>query len=381
MADNGDVKGIGIIGFGGFGEFLRRSWDVMDEVKVVAVCDSDPGRAPMDLRFYQQVAPLLADPDVDIVTIATPPNSHKGLAVMALEAGKHVLVEKPLALSEADALMVKEAAERNKRVATVDFMLRYNRIVEMLNEIIHSEVLGKLRRVDLRNYAMLDQTPEGHWFWDPSVSGRILLEHGVHFFDLAHSLTGSLAEQVLGVSVERKPGIEDRMFATVRYQNNAIGTFWHSFSRPRELERTSMHLAFDLGEADMFGWIPLELKIWGWTGHQGMDILRALRPELQIESVGMPSPVKAESSEFLYDVEHDFCARVELQDSKMEVYSENVRTIMADIVRAINGQATTTRVTLDDGIEAVRIAEMATRFIHPEEQLVPDKLHPEVLRP
>ncbi len=380
MAEGSGVKGIGIVGYGGFGEFIRQAWNAMEEVRVVAVCDSDPHRAPVDTKFYQQIAPLLADPEVEIVSIATPPNSHKDLAVMALEAGKHVLVEKPLALSESDARAVKDAAERNHLIASVDFMLRYNPVVEMLNEIVHKEVLGKLRRVDLRNYAMLDQTPEGHWFWDPCISGRILLEHGVHFFDLARSFTGANAAEVTAVSAERKPGIEDRMFATVRYDNNVIGTFWHSFSRPRALERTSMHLAFDLGEADMLGWIPLELRVWGWTNGRGVEVLRGLRPEMEIQMSEM-EPIKVQSSEFFYDVECDFCARVELDRPKMDVYSENLRSIMADLVRAIDDRTHTPRVTLDDGIEAVRTAEMATRFIHPEECVAPERLEPEVLKP
>lgn len=380
MANNNGVKGIGIVGYGGFGEMLRRSWDAMDEVSVVAVCDSDPTRAPIDIAFYQQIGPLLADPEVDIVSIATPPNSHKDIALMAMEAGKHVLVEKPLALSEEDARLVKQESLRNDRVASVDFMLRYNPIVDLVGKITHSEVLGKLRRIDLRNYAMLDQTPEGHWFWNPAVSGRILLEHGVHFFDLAHYYAGAKAAEVVAVSAERKPGIEDRMFATVKYENDVVGTFWHSFSRPRLLETTTFHLAFDLGEIDVVGWIPLEMQMWGWTGKRGMETLESLHPSIDLHTSHM-EPTRAESSDCLYDVEYELRGRVVLDQPKTDVYSENLRFIMADLVHAIDNPGHRLKVTLDDGIEAVRIAEMATRFIHPEEHLVSSRLQPEVLRP
>lgn len=380
MANGYPKKGIGIIGYGGFGEMQRKSWQELDTVEVVAVCDSDASRAPIDLKFYQQIGPVLADPEVDIVSISTPPNSHKDIALMALEAGKHLLVEKPLALSESDAITIKESAERNNLVVTVDFMLRYNPIVEAINTIIRQEVLGKLRRLDLRNYAMLDQTPENHWFWNPKVSGRILLEHGVHFFDLAHSFTGAQARDVFGMSVERKPGIEDRMFATVRYENDIIGTFWHSFSRPRVLERTSYHLAFDLGEIDFFGWIPLEMKIWGWTGKHGLEILRNLTPRLDLKAEKMES-FRAESSEFFYDVEYDINGTAALKNPKMAEYSENLRSIMEDMVKAIDDPTHKLKVTIDDAIEAVRVAEMATNFIHADEEIVPGKMQPEVLVP
>jgi predicted dehydrogenase len=380
MTGSNDKKGIGIIGYGGFGELLRKSWDVMNSVEIVAVCDSDPVRAPVDLKFYQQIGPLLADPDVDIVSIATPPNSHLDIALMSLEAGKHTLIEKPLALSEEDALKIKMTAESTQRVASVDFMLRYNRIVEMVGDIIKAEVLGKLRRIDLRNYAMLDQTPESHWFWKPSISGRILLEHGVHFFDLAHFYTNSLARDVIAMSEKRKPEIEDEMFAAVRYENGIIGTFWHSFSRPRLLETTTYHLAFDLGEIDVFGWIPLEMRLWGWTDNKGLQFLSDLHPgmDIQAEKIG---PMRTQSSNQFYDVEHSIQARVELSRPKIEVYSENLRAIMDDMVHAIDDPKHKMRVTLDDGIESVRVAEMATRFIHPEERPVTARTEPEVMRP
>jgi uncharacterized protein (DUF362 family) len=76
-------------------------------------------------------------------------------------------------------------------------------------DIVGSEVLGKPRRCDLRNYAMQDTVPEGHWFWNPEISGRILLEHGVHFFDLASWALGTKAVDTCSMGVERKPGRKD----------------------------------------------------------------------------------------------------------------------------------------------------------------------------
>ena len=357
-------KGIGIIGYGGFGEFIHKAWDEMENAHVVAVCDSDPSRNPGGVAFYQSVPDFLMDADVDVVSIATPPSSHKDLAIQAMQAEKHVLIEKPLALTEKDALLIKRVAEKAGRVASVNFVLRYNQIVESLREIVQSEVLGKLRRVDLRNYAMQDTVPEGHWFWDPAVSGRILLEHGVHFFDLASWVIDSPAGDTFSLGVERNPGMEDRVFAAVKYESGIVGTYWHSFSRPRELEHTTFHFAFDLGEIDMIGWIPLELRIWGWTDKRGLDKIKSLggRLELSVEST---ESTRARSSEFTYDVDHLVDAVVTLEDSKLDVYASNLRSIMADLIKAIDDPSHVMRVTLDDAIESVRTAERATRFAHP----------------
>lgn len=355
-----DKKGIGIIGYGGFGEFIHKAWNRMDTVHVVAVCDADPRRAPGgDAAFYSDDAALLADPKVDIVSVATPPNTHKDLAIAAMRAGKHVLVEKPLALSVADAQEIKRVSEETGRVATVNFVLRYNRIVEMLREIVQSEVLGKPRRCDLRNYAMQDTVPEGHWFWNPEVSGGILLEHGVHFFDLASWVLDTKALSTCSMGVERKPGMEDRVFAAVHYENDVIGSYWHSFSRPRELETTTFHFAFDLGEIEVIGWIPLELCIWGWTDKRGLDTVKRLQPGL-VEATRM-DVTQAHSSEFFYEVEFELHTTIKLEDPKLEVYAENLRGIMGDLIQAIDDPSHKLRVTLDDAIEAVRVAEMATK--------------------
>ena len=360
------AKGIGIIGYGGFGEFIHKAWNGLDEAHVVAACDADPARNPGgDAAFYQDADSLLADPNVEIVSVATPPSSHKDLAIKAMRAGKHVLVEKPIALTEADALEIKQAAEETDRIASVNFVLRYNRIVEALREVARSEVFGKLRRVDLRNYAMQDQTPEGHWFWNPEISGRILLEHGVHFFDLASWVIDAKASDAWSLGVERKPGMEDRVFAAVRYGNDVVGTFWHSFTRPRLLETTTFHFDFDLGEIDMIGWIPLELRLWGWTDSTGLDAVKGLGDGLELRADKL-GPTKAHSSEFFYDVSYLVDAVVTLEDSKTDIYAQCLRHIMADMVAAIDNPAHKMRVTLDDALEAVRVAEKATNFAHPK---------------
>ncbi|MCE5315179.1 MAG: Gfo/Idh/MocA family oxidoreductase [Armatimonadota bacterium] len=360
-----ESKGIGIIGYGGFGEFLHKAWDEMDEAHVAAVCDVDPARAPKGgPKFYTNYADLLADADVDIVSIATPPSTHHDLSIQAMRAGKHVLIEKPLALTESDGLAIKQVAEETGRVATVNFVLRYNPIVEVLRDITQSEVFGKLRRVDLRNYAMQDTVPEGHWFWNPKVSGRILLEHGVHFFDLASWVIGAKAADTWSLGVERKKGMEDRVFAAVKYENDVVGTYWHSFSRPRELETTTFHFAYDLGEIEMVGWIPLELDIWGWTGDDGLDKLEDMLGEGQVVVDPIESQ-KAHSSDMLYDVDYEINTVVELEEQKLDVYAENLRLIMADLIHSVDDPNHEMRVTIDDALEAVRVAQKATNFAHP----------------
>jgi predicted dehydrogenase len=207
---------------------------------------------------------------------------------------------------------------------------------------------------------MQDTVPEGHWFWNPQISGGILIEHGVHFFDLASWAYDAKAVATCSMAAERKPGMQDRVFAAVHYTNDVIGTFWHSFSRPRELETTTFHFAFDLGEIQVTGWIPLELCIWGWTNKQGLEKLKELKPGIDLDTVRM-NPSKAHSSEFQYDVEYEVNSIIKLDQPKLEVYAENLRGLMSDMVKAIDDPSHKLRVTIDDAIEAVRVGEMATK--------------------
>lgn len=356
-------KGIGIIGYGGFGAFMHKAWDTMPNASVVAVCDSCADRLPAGITCYSNLKDLLSDPAVEIVSIATPPSSHKEIALMAFAAGKHVLIEKPLALTPEDASQITRAAQAEGVVASVNFVLRYNPIVAALANITSSGILGKLRRMDLRNYAMQETVPKGHWFWNPEVSGRILLEHGVHFFDLASHVAQARAVDCWSLGVEREAGLEDRVFAAVKYDNDVVGTFWHSFSRPRELERTTFHFAFDLGEIDIFGWIPLELKIWGWTDDDGLERLQSMCLDITVS----PSPYEeALSSEFAYKIKHEISGKLVLSEPKSEVYAEGLRLIMGDLIESIENSGHQMHVSLDDAAEAVKTAYRATRYTHPD---------------
>lgn len=359
--------GLGIIGLGGFGYFLLREWSQLDEVAVVAVSDENPARTIAEageLRIYQHYRDLLDDPEVEIVSIATPPSTHLPMALAAIEKGKHILVEKPLALSEADARKIADAARDAGVVATVNFMLRFDPLIEGMRNVVLSEVFGRPRRVDLRNYATQDTVPPGHWFWDHDVSGGILIEHGVHFFDMTRYLIDSEAREATGTCVWRNKEQEDRMLATVKFENSVVGTYWHSFTRPVALETTTFHMALDLGEVDITGWIPLTASFWGWTDQRGVAVLRENLPgvEVTVEDI---EPFETQSSDLVYKISASVRGRAEVEQSKLEVYGSLVRAMLLDVIAAVRNPQHKLRVTLEDGIAAVAIAEKATRDCKP----------------
>lgn len=363
---NDGKTGVGIIGLGGFGHFLFRQWSKLDEVRIVAVSDEDPSRVPTSaagLRFYQDYHGLLSDAEVEVVSIATPPSTHLDLALSAIERRKHVLIEKPVSMTAADGRRIADAAAKAGVVATVNFMLRFDPIVEGMRQIVQAQVFGQPRRADLRNYATQDTVPTGHWFWDHDISGGILVEHGVHFFDMTSFILGAQAREATGLSVWRNQEEEDRMFAAVRFENDVVGTYWHSFSRPMALETTTFHLAFDLGEVEISGWIPLTASFFGWTDEKGVAALREHLPGLEL-SVERMAELDAHSSDQVYPVNASVRGRAEVQQPKLEVYGNLVRAMLKDVVAAMHDPGHKLRATIEDAIAAVAVAEQATAVAH-----------------
>ena len=122
--------------------------------------------------------------DVDVVYIATPPFLHHAQAMAALEAGKHVIVEKPLAMTVAQADELIAAARRRDRLLVANLMQRYNPLFDAVRRLVEARVLGEVLHGSFENYASDENLPAEHWFWDRAKSGGIFVEHGVHFFDL-----------------------------------------------------------------------------------------------------------------------------------------------------------------------------------------------------
>jgi len=356
-----DTLGVGIIGLGGFGRFLAEQWSAMDNIEVVAVSDADSSCAEHvpSARFYSDYHGLLDDNDVQIVSIATPPSTHAQIALESIDRGKNVLVEKPVALNTADARRIKEAALEHDVVAAVNFILRYSPIVEGVRKIIADGVLGMPRRIDLRNYATHDTVPPRHWFWDRSVSGGIMIEHGVHFFDMSRYILDKEPLEAAGYSVWRNSRQEDRVFGIVRFEEDIVGTYWHSFTRPKAIETTTMHIACDLGEIEISGWIPLEVSFWGWSNDSKLETLLSCLPNAQIDVNNLPE-FETASCDRTYRVNAEIRGSAKLEIPKLDAYGYLVRAVLADLAAAVNNPNHVMKVTMDDAISAVAVAERAT---------------------
>jgi predicted dehydrogenase len=145
---------IAIVGAGYWGRNLVRNALQSPATRLTAVCDADISRATglagsfNGVEAVDDVARVLDDPSVEAVVVATPPATHLEVAMAAIEAGKHVLVEKPLASSYAEGRALVVAAEKRGVVLMCDHTYCYTPAVQRIRELLHSGVLGELQFVD-----------------------------------------------------------------------------------------------------------------------------------------------------------------------------------------------------------------------------------------
>ena len=241
-----------VAGAGGFGQFCLEAYREAGDISVAAVADPNlAGSAPRthpELSITADWRTLLDVPTIEVIHLATPPRLRAEIAVPALQAGKSVFCEKPLALSLREADEILDAARVAGRSVGVDYVLRHHPAFELVARLAASGLLGPLRTFSLQNF---DQAlPGDHWMWDAEKSGGILVEHGVHFFDAYGQIAGAPAE-VWG-SAPRKEAVE----VTVRYASGAIGRYYHEFAWPQTVERTHGIMAFEHGYVEIDGWIP-----------------------------------------------------------------------------------------------------------------------------
>jgi hypothetical protein len=162
-------------------------------------------------------------------------------------------------------------------------MQRYNPLYETVNKIVKGKILGNFLHGFFENYASDENLDANHWFWDEAKSGGILIEHGVHFFDMFSGWLGA-GKVVNALQLQRLVGastITDRVQATVLYKEGSVN-FYHGFDQPEILDRQEMRLQFERGEITLYGWIPVKMKLHGLLQDKQLKFLKELVGECPV---------------------------------------------------------------------------------------------------
>lgn len=157
-------------------------------------------------RAHGSYEDLVGDPDVDVVYIATPNTSHAANALLALNAGKHVLVEKPFAINAAEAQIVVDRAAELGLIVLEAMWTRWMPHMHRIRELIRSGTLGEVRTLVADHGLRLPGDP-GHRVQNPALGGGALLDLGIYPISFAWDLFGA-PERVLAMSTPTPTGVD-----------------------------------------------------------------------------------------------------------------------------------------------------------------------------
>jgi predicted dehydrogenase len=228
---------IGILGAAGIApNAIIRPASAVDEAEIVAVAARDEGRAreyadehgiPAAYGSYEQ---LLADPDIDVVYNPTPNGLHGVWTVAAVEAGKHVLCEKPFTANAAEARSVASAVSSSDRIVMEAFHYRYHPVTLRAIEIIQSGEIGALVSVESGFGGM--GRPHDDIRWSLPLAGGALMDVGCYPVHLLRSIVGSEPTVTGAVAIEGEPGVDGDMRIDLEFPGGVRGLVRSSMQSP-----------------------------------------------------------------------------------------------------------------------------------------------------
>lgn len=249
---------VGVIGVGSIATQHIASYLKNPDVELYALCDINPERLKLMgekygvTRLYTDKDEMLKLKEIDAVSVCTWNSEHAPCTIAALNAGKHVLCEKPMATNTEDAIAMKEAAQKNGKLLMIGFVRRFGNDCDVLRDINSDGFLGDIYYAKAA-YMRRNGNPGG-WFGDMSRSGGgPLIDLGVHIIDFVGFVMGNPKPvSVYGVTFNKlgnRPGIktskaytssgasnndtcdvEDLATALIRYDNGAVLSVETSFS-------------------------------------------------------------------------------------------------------------------------------------------------------
>ncbi len=185
---------IAVVGVGGISKMHIKSYLASPKVELYAFCDINKERLEMMgklygiTRLYTDEAKMLEElPEIDAVSVCTWNSAHAPCSIMALNAGKHVLCEKPMAMNADEAKAMRDAAEKNGKLLMIGFVRRFGNDCKTVKNLVEGEKLGDIYYAKA-SYLRRNGAPGG-WFGDKSRSGGgPLIDLGVHVIDMARYL-------------------------------------------------------------------------------------------------------------------------------------------------------------------------------------------------
>ncbi|HEX8058857.1 MAG TPA: Gfo/Idh/MocA family oxidoreductase [Novosphingobium sp.] len=291
---------IGLCGLGYWGKNLFRTLSNNPNIELAAVADAKAevrdklAASHPRLKLYADALELIADPEIDAVVLATPVAFHYAQAKAALDAGKHVMVEKPMCTTSAEADDLIARAERSGLTLMADHTFLFHPAVLKLGELVHSGALGQISYFDSQRVNLGLFQPDVNVLWD-------LAPHDISIID--YLFGGEPVHVEASGYCHVNPGFPDIAYLTFHYPNSMVAHLNLSWMSPVKVRRIAVG-----GSDKMVVWDdmnreePVKIYDSGITTHPRQD-REIILPSYRIGSVSSP---RLAGNEPLVDVVEHF---------------------------------------------------------------------------
>ena len=220
-----DKLRFGLIGSGGQGRYLSEAAAATGMAELAACADPNPAATDIAVKFcgyqraYKDAAEMLAKEKLDAVIVATIHDQLQPMAMAAVKAGKHVFVEKPMALNAKDGRTLVAAARKANVRLMVGYTLRFMPERILMKKLIREGVIGDV--VHVMGGQMIGNM--GGWLGDPAHGGGPMFYIGSHALDNVLWAAGKKVTQVTAMEKRPEGGVEKSVFVTMRFEDGAVG--------------------------------------------------------------------------------------------------------------------------------------------------------------
>jgi len=331
---------IGIIGYGYWGPNLARNFHALPSAKLAAVCDLSEARLGHMRKVYPDAAShadyreMLQDPEIDAIVIATPLRTHHALAKASLLAGKHVLIEKPMAGSSEECEELIALAEKADLTLMVGHTFLYSEPVRKIAEIIRSGDIGELRYINCQRLNLGLFKQDINVAWDLAPHDISIILHVMGESPLVVNCQGN---------AHINPDVEDVTNLSLTFRNKRFATVQSSWLEPRKVRQMT------------------------FVGTRKMIVYDDLQPleKIRIYDVRVECPPHYDSfAEFHYSYHYGDCYIPHIEQS------EPLNVMCRDFIECIQ-EGTLPRSCGSKGLEVVRILEASTESLKAQGGPVP----------
>lgn len=221
--ENQKTVRLATIGYGTMGSWHIGQAKTLPDIEIAGTYDIKEDRialaASRGYHTYESMEALLADPAVDLVTVAVPNHLHRDICIAAMDAGKHVICEKPVAMDSKELQEMIDAANRNGVLFTVHQNRRWDEDFRIVRKLFKENTLGRIFRIESRTHG--SRGIPGDWRNQKKYGGGMLMDWGVHLLDqILWMLPGKILSVYAQLSYVTNEDCDDGFTAQLQFEND-----------------------------------------------------------------------------------------------------------------------------------------------------------------